>query len=409
MRYFAMITVLIFLCAPAAYAMTMEEALQRAIGHYPDLQTLRQEENAASGRLEKARLLINNNPNLEGYFSKKDRPEEDRGSAYTNYGFKVSQAFEIAGQRSSRISAAENDLAAIKAGIADKERTLTAEVKDAFARALALKKKNALASEVVQLKEEFLGYTKIKFQAGDISALDLNLAEVELSKAKRERLLLQREYRESLLVLQSFFGAPTDLSLSLDGALPLDAPAIPDKKIMMNFALSRRPDVKAAASEMEKTKALLALTKKEAFPNLTISGFYDRDEQRNVMGLGISIPFPLFDRKQAEKKETHARNESARIKSNGLKQAIEREVEQAVSDLTTASEELTIFNREIIVKSAENLNLLNLAFKEGKVSFFEVRLAQKETIDVQFAYIEAQIRTQLAINALEKITGGTVK
>ncbi len=409
MRYFVTITVLIFLCILPGYSMTVEEAVQRTLGHHPDLQALCMEESAALGRLEKARLPLASNPTLEGYVSKKDRPEEDGGGAYTNYGFKVSQELEIAGQRGSRISAAQNDLAAIKAGIADKERTLTADVKDAFARALALKKKQALAGEVFQLKEEFLGYTKIKFQAGDISALDLNLAEVELSKAKRDRLLLQREYRESLLVLQSFFGVSPDLSLSLQGELPLQAPAIPDRKTVLNAAMSRRPDVRAAASEMQKTKALLALTRREAFPNLTLSGFYDRDELRNVMGVGLSIPFPLFDRKQAEKKEAIVRSEIARIKSDGLKHTMEREVEQAASDLAAAGEELTIFNREIIVKSGENLNLLNLAFKEGKVSFFEVRLAQKETIDVQFAYIDAQIRTQLAINALEKITGGAAK
>ena len=409
MRYFAIITVLISIWSFPAYSMTVDEAVQRAIGHHPDLQALRLEEQAALGRMEKARLPLGNNPNVEGYVSKKDRPEEDGGGAYTNYGFKVSQEFEIAGQRSSRIKAAEHDLAAVKAGISDKERTLTADVKDAFARALALKKKNELAHEVVRLKEEFMGDTRIKFQAGDISALDLNLAAVELSKAKRESLLLQREYRESLLTLQRFLGASPDLSLSIDGELPLDAPALPDKKGLKDRALSRRPDARAAASEMEKTKALSTLAKKEAFPNLTISGFYDRDELRNVAGIGVSIPFPLFDRKQAERKESYARAQSARIQSDGLKQTIEREVEQAVDDLTAAGEELTIFNKEIIVKAAENLSLLNLAFKEGKVGFFEVRLAQKETIEVQFAYIEAQIRTQLAINALEKITGGAGK
>lgn len=409
MRYFVLTTVLILFCTGPGYPITVEEAVQRALGQQPDLQALRLEESAASGRLEKARLPLGKNPTVEGYAAKKDRPEEDGGGVYTNYGFKISQEVEIAGQRGSRISAAQNDLAVIKAGIADKERTLTADVKDAFARALALKKKHALSGQVLELKEEFLGYARIKYQAGDISALEVNLAEVELSKAKRERLLLQREYRASLLALQSFAGAPPDLSVSLQGELPLNAPVMPDRKTVMSAAMSGRPDAQAASSEMEKTKALLALAKKEAFPNLTLSGFYDRDELRNVVGVGLSIPFPLFDRKQAEKKEALARREGARIKSDGLKQAIEREVEQAVSDLAAAGEEMTIFNREIIVKSAENLTLLNLAFKEGKVSFFEVRLAQRETIDVQFAYIEAQIRTQLAVNALEKITGGAVK
>src|SRR3990170_4839550 len=116
----------------------------------------------------------------------------------------------------------------------------------------------------------------------------------------------------------------------------------------------------------------------------------------------MSIPLPLVDRKQAEKKEAYAKAGVAKIKSDGLKKAMERDVEQAFSDLSTAIEELTLFKKEIIAKAVENLNLLNLAFKEGKIGFFEVRFAQKDTIEAQFAYIEAQTRTQLALNAIEK-------
>ena len=141
---------------------------------------------------------------------------------------------------------------------------------------------------------------------------------------------------------------------------------------------------------MEKTESALELVKKEAFPNITLSGFYDRDERRNAVGLEISVPLPFFDRKQAEKKEAFAKAEGAKIKAAGLKKTIEREVDQAFNDITSAIEELSLFKKEILVKAAENLDLLNLGFKEGKIGFFEVRLAQKDTIEAQFAYIEAQ-------------------
>jgi len=407
-RFIITIFLILFLVAPA-YPMTVEEAVQHALNHNPDLQALRLEEDSAHGQLEKARLLLSNNPTIEGNVSKKDKPEEDGGGAFTNYGFKLSQEFEIAGQRGSRIAVAENELARVQAGIKDRERVLISEVKDSFARVLALKKKNGLAREIVQLKEELLGYTRIKFQAGDISGLDVNLAEVELSKAKRDLLQNEREYRESLIALQGFIDLSPDMSLILQGDLPSEAPVLPDKKALKEAAYILRPDAKATVFEVEKTKAALTLARKEVIPNVTLSGFYDRDELRNTVGLEIAIPFPLFDRKQAERKEAFAKAEGAKIKAEGLKRTIEREVEQAYSDLATAIEEITLFKKEIIVKAAENLNLLNLAFKEGKVGFFEVRLAQKDTIEAQFAYIEAQTRAQLAVNAIEKITGGTLK
>jgi cobalt-zinc-cadmium efflux system outer membrane protein len=415
-RIYAVVVVLcaLFISAlPAAASetkdLTLEQAVTLALEKNPELQILRLEEESAKGRNEKARLLLINNPALEGNISKKDRPEEEGGGKFTNYGFKLSQEFEVAGQRSARIKVSEKELARVKLEIRDKERVLISDVKDAFTRALSLKKKSGLARENVRLNEELLGYTKVKFEAGEVSALDVNLSEVELSKAKKELLLAERQYRESFLELQGLLGLSPDRSFAIEGDLPSEVPTLPDKEVLKALALSNRPDSKAAAFEVEQTESALELAKKEAFPNITLSGFYDRDERRDVVGMEISVPLPFFDRKQAEKKEAFAIAEGAKIKTAGLKKTVEREIDQAFNDIASAIEELSLFRKEILVKAAENLKLLNLAFKEGKIGFFEVRLAQKDTIEAQFAYIEAQTRTQHALNAIEKITGGAVK
>ena len=406
MRLITTVFLILSLVAPA-YALTVEEAVQQALMNNPDLRTLRFEETAADGRLEKALLFLINNPTLGGYYSKKDLPAEEGSGKFNNYGFNLSQEFEIAGQRDARIGVAEKELARVKADIKDKERVLIADVKTAFTKVLTGKKKNGLTREVVQLNEELLGYTKIRFQAGEVSALEVNLSEVELSKAKKELLLSERELREALLGLQGFIGLSPDLALTLQGDLPSDLPMMPERDL--KEALFRRPDAMATAFELERDRSALKLAEKQIIPNITFGGFYDHDERRNVVGVESSIPLPFFDRKQAEKKEAYAKAEGAKIKSEGLKKTIEREVEQAFSSLNTAIAELSLFKKEIIVKAAENLNLLNLAYKEGKVGFFAVRLAQKDTIEAQFAYIEAQTRMQLALIAIEKTIGGPLK
>ncbi len=390
-------------------ALRLDQALSLALEKNAGIQTLRLELRSAEGRNEKARLLLISNPTLEASVSKKEIPETEGGGTFTNYGFKLSQEFEVAGQRAARIEVSEKELARLRSEIGDRERLLIADVRDSFTKALSAEKKQGLAREVVRLHEELLGYTKIKFQAGDVSGLDVNLSEVELSTAKKGLLLAQREYRDALLSLQGLLGVSPDPSLAIEGELPAEAPAVPDREALRTLALSRRPDSKAASIEMDQTTSALRLAEKEAFPNITLAGFYDRDERRNVAGLEISVPLPFFDRKQAERTEASAKAEGAKLKAAGLRQTIEREIDQAFNDIASAIEELALFNREILVKAAENLDLLNLAFREGKIGFFEVRLAQRETIEAQLAYIEAQTRAQLALNALEKTTGGWVK
>jgi cobalt-zinc-cadmium efflux system outer membrane protein len=392
-----------------AYSMTVEEAVDHALKNNTDLQTFRLEEEFAKGQKEKAQLLLVSNPTIEGALSKKDRPEDEGGGTFTNYGFKLSQQFEIAGQRSARFDVAERELMRVRSEIRDKERLLVSDVKDAFTKALALKEKSNVAREIVRLNEELLGYTKIKFEAGEVSGLDVNLSEVELSKAKKDLLQAERIYRGSLLALQGLLGLSPEMSFAIQGDLPSEAPTMPDREALKALALSNRPDSKAAAFEMGKTLSELDLVKKEAIPNITLSGFYDKDERKNEVGLAISIPLPFFDRKQAEKTEALAKAEGSKIRAAGLKKNIEREIDRAFNDISSAIEELSLFRKEILIKAAENLKLLNLAYKEGKIGFFEVRLAQKDTIEAQLAYIEAQTRAQLALNEIEKTTGGAAK
>ncbi|HMK64957.1 MAG TPA: TolC family protein, partial [Thermodesulfobacteriota bacterium] len=172
------ILLLLILCsASEAFPITLENALKEALSKNPDLQSMRLEEKVAEGRLEKANLPLAANPLMESYVSGKDKLQEEGGGKYTNYGLKVSQEFEIAGQRGLRIDMAEKERARVALEIKDKERGLRFEVKEAFARALAAKRKEALTQRVVSLQEDLLNFTRLKFQGGEVSGLEVNLAE----------------------------------------------------------------------------------------------------------------------------------------------------------------------------------------------------------------------------------------
>jgi cobalt-zinc-cadmium efflux system outer membrane protein len=398
----------LLLFAQPVFAITIGEAVDTALKNNPDLQSVRLEKDAAQGRLDQAGLWLRSNPVVEGSLSKKDTIPGG-GEKATNHAFSLAQEFEIAGQRGLRVDAAKKGMEKAFQNIRDRQRILIAEVKNAFVKALAARRKVELADEVVRLQVQLVGSATVKLQAGDISQLEQNLADVELGKAKRERLLAEKDRREALLDLQMILGLTPKQDFSADGELPIEAPMIPDKEKLRTVTASQRPDALSASADVQLARSSLKLAGREAIPSFTVTGFYSQDNRLNETGVMLSFPLPLFDRKQADRKEAAAKAGQALIKQASLERFIEREIEEAYANLVSASEELSLFKKDVLGKALENLELMNLAFKEGKFGFFEVRLAQKDTIDAQFAYLESQVRLQLALNTLEKVTGGSLK
>jgi cobalt-zinc-cadmium efflux system outer membrane protein len=398
----------LLLFAQPVFALTIGEAVDTALKNNPDLQSVRLEKDTAEGRLDQAGLLLRSNPVIEGSLSRKDTLPEG-GEKVKNYEVRLSQEFELAGQRGLRVDAARSGREKALLDIRDRERVLVAAVKDAFARALAAKRKIALAEEAVKLQGELVASAGIKFQTGDISALEQNLADVELGKSRRDLMLAERERRKALLGLQELIGVKPSAGFSIQGELPSEAPIIPERNELIASAAQQRPDVQSILAEVQQAKAAMKLAGREAIPSVTVSGFYNRDTGLNEAGVMLSFPLPLFDRKQADRKEAAAKAGQALIRQASLERAIDRELEEAHANLVAAAEELSLFKKDVLGKAMENLSLMNLAFKEGKFGFFEVRLAQKDTLDAQFAYLESQVRLQLALNAWEKATGGSLQ
>lgn len=397
---------LVLIClVSTAYSMSINEIVDFALKNNPEVKALRLEEERINGQLEKAKLLFPSNPIIEGSFTKKEATP-DSTSQFNDYGFRLSQEIEISGQRSYRIQSAYKDLEKIRFEINDKERILISEIKESFTKSLYLKEKKELLKQVLKLKEELLDYTLIRFKSGDISALEVNIAEVEVSKVKRDLILSIKEFNESIYALQRLAGLTPDGNLTIEGDLDVEDIKIPNKEDLKKIAIENRPDLRATLAEIEKAKLNYHLINKQIIPNLTISASYERDEKRNVYGLSFSIPIPIFDRKQMEKKDALVNEEQAKIKHLSVVNTVEKEINEALSNLISALDELSLFKKEILVKTKENLDLLNLAFKEGKISFYDVRTAQKDAIELRLSYLDTVLMAKKALIDIEKVTGG---
>jgi len=121
------------------------------------------------------------------------------------------------------------------------------------------------------------------------------------------------------------------------------------------------------------------------------------------------VEIPLFDRKQAERTEARAKVSQARIREAGVASTARKEIEGSYAAVASSLSELDLFKEAILGRTTENLDLLQFAFREGKISFYDVRIAQREMIETRSSYLEALLSVQRAYNSLERAVGGDLK
>jgi outer membrane protein, heavy metal efflux system len=394
---------IIFLVNPAL-ALTIDEAVATGLKSNPELQALRFEEAAAGGQLTKAKLPPFSNPTIAGSMSTQGRPPGDPKGAFRNNQISLSQSIEIAGQRGLRIDAATSSLERTRLDLRDFARTLRAEIKNTFAQALFALDRESLAREYLHLQEELSNLVSIKYEAGDVAALEVNLSKVELARAQREVIASATEFRNSLISLGRLIGLPADSALTVEGELAAGLPPLAEKERLL-ARMAERPDVKAADAEIKRSEAAERLVTRELVPNLVWSVFQGKTEGGDESGASLGLSIPLFDRKQGERMEAKARLSQARMRQVGATRTARKEIDESYTAAASSLRELDLFNRAILTRISENLDLLQLAFKEGKISFYDIRIAQRETIETRNAYLQALLTAQRAYNALERAVG----
>ena len=406
--FYRIIMAIVILFSGPAFALTMEEAVATGLRNNTEMQAARLDEDAAKGQMEKAKLPPYSNPVVEGGLSLKDRPPEEAGDRFLNNEISISQSVEVGGQRGLRIDAATHNLARVRMEIRDLERTLTADIRDRFAQVLFLRDKVTLAEEFVRLQEELSQLVAVKYEAGDVAALEVNLSQVELARARRDRIAVSTAYKNALVSLRALIGMAADAELIPEGSLAIGLPSLPDRESLL-VRIPARPDIKAAEAQTLRSEASLELTKREWIPNVTWRLFQGVDERRYERGGTLSVEIPLFDRKEAERNEARSRVSQARIREAGVTRNARKDVEEAYAAAASSLSEVEVFKQAILGRTTENLDLLQYAFREGKISFYDVRIAQRETIETRNSYLDALLSVQRAYNALERAVGGDLR
>jgi cobalt-zinc-cadmium efflux system outer membrane protein len=383
----------------AQTTMDFPTVLELARKSNPDWRVAEQEIEIARGKLTTARILPFN-PVLEGEGGPRTIPGEGK---HADYGVGLSMELEVAGQRGLRIAEAERNLQRAEATYRDFTRTFTAKLARAFFQALFARERLALLKRVEDLNRRLLNVTQIKFQAGDVSGLETNVAAVRYGRARKEVLDGQRDLNQALLELRRLIGVEELITPA--GELPVVSSQVSPAELLERARLNR-PDLAAKLRELERAEAEIALRRREIFPNPSVGISFRREGTGDKIAMGrLAIPLPIFNRRQGELESLEARRIQARAELVALETDIRKEVDQALNQWTTALESFQLFQREIIERTEENFKLLEAAYRERKIDFAQALIMENDLIAANLSYLDTSLALRDAAIRLQEVAG----
>jgi cobalt-zinc-cadmium efflux system outer membrane protein len=375
---------------------TVDEARSLALAQNPAFLGALERVTAAQGDLQGARTYPLN-PEIE-----MESPGYVTRGGLDSYEFRLGQEIEWAGQRGLRISAARSGLSAATSRLLDDARQLLAEVETAFITLNAAERRLALAEEIAALNDRLLDAVRTQLQEGEVSILQANLAEIEAARSRARVLSSNRDVSSASLSLGRQLGLSSDavLKTSEDDLPSLDTGALgPEKDQLLVSAMGTRPDLAASLWEVERTSSLRSLASRELIPNLTVGAIADRGvgDQDPGYGLFLGVSLPVFQRNQGLRIRREAEFREASMEALDRELQVRQEIADALQSLDKASQELQVFEEDVLEPARQNQALLDTAYTEGKLDLSSLLLLRNQLLDAEMEYWEAWERRQGAL------------
>lgn len=376
----------------------LEMAIATALRENPRLNAIREKVKVTKAQIDGIALL--GNPELETEFV---------GGPHAEQRLELTKTFQLGGQRGHRKRIAKTQHEKVDAELAEASRLLTKSVKIAFYELLLVQEKLKLAKDIIQHNEQMRDIAETRFETGDISVTQANLANIHLQSALREAATLESKLQLAQLTLNGLMGTPLESVCIAVGDLR--------EKILSNIsdhwaldtlkaeALAHRNDLKFVQLDAQLTDSELRLAKAANIPNLGVGAIAERGTNERAFGMKFSIPLPLFDRNRAEINATKAQQQVDTAEINNSEKQIVREVIAAFLSTHTARKMIAFYEGDSLKLLNENLELTRTAYELGETELLEVILMQNEFIKTRFAYLDALTAYHKAFAELEAAVG----
>ncbi|MDX2250656.1 MAG: TolC family protein [Nitrospira sp.] len=331
-------------------------------------------------------------------------PFLDRESL-TEYNVTVGQPVEWPAMRAARQRVADLGVATANVGLLETQLNLRSLVKVAFYDLLLAQQDAALARRNLEIIEGVQRIVKARVKSGEAPQFESIKAEVEVLKARQQVARADNRVRVSRVTVDTLTGGSLGPSYTIRG----DFTGIPTEinfEGLMNRMMSQHPTIQRLLRSVEQSDWKIEFERQMRVPTVTVGGSYWREMGREAYQGGLSVPMPLWYRRQGEIASSLGAKRREEAELLRARNELARSVHQHYQDARTTAELIDVFDKGLLKQASEALRLAQFSFQQGASSLLEVFDAQRVQRQILLDYAQARHDLSVSLARLEQAVGG---
>lgn len=336
-------------------------------------------------------------------------------------GFDASWELDMWGRVRRSIEAADADVQATAAALAEVQLTLQAEVVRRYFELRGAQQQLRIARAQVSASQESLDIARVKARNGLIDDLGVTQQEVLLSD-QRSRLpqLLAQEAQTMSQITLLLGKHPGALQEALaDQRIVLTLAALPDLRLGVPSELARRrPDIQRAEAQLHSTIAGIGIAMADLYPRLTLGASFGLESTANnkfgdwgstQWSIGPSLSIPIFDqgRRRALVQLRELQQQEAAVV---YQQTLLKAWHEVDDSLTAYSAERQRYVQlaDKVRSSTQALKLAQTRYRSGLSDYLGELDARRSLLQADREETESGSRLFIDLAAIYKALGGSI-
>ena len=388
---------------PYDRALTLREAMDRALRFSPSLQAASFEVEAKLG--EVAQAAVRPNPELIADVENFGGTGDLGGLNSAEGTLALSQLVELGGKRFKRLAVADLDRAvSVWDFEAARLRTIR-ETAEAFIDVLAIQEAIERSREANRLARELERDVQARVDAGQANPIEIQrtrpMVANTLVTLEAERAKLEATKRR----LASMWGQSRPDFARVAGEFSKSTRVRSIDSILQQ--LDENPEVARWSDEIARRNAVVGLEIAKSIPDVTLGAGIRRlnDTDDTALVASASLSLPIFDRNSGNIAAAEARLSKAEYERRSSLASLRGAVLSAYADLSGSAAEVRALAEDVVPPARLAYQSLQASFKAGASQLLDVLDARRVLFEAQLNLIRAQANFEKAKVRIEGLIG----